>query len=397
MKTFTYSAKDVNGALIKGNIQCEDYNEFLTKMHDKGLFCMSHKELDSKVSTRMHKFNTKDLAYNCRQLSTMMSSGLTLVKALDILFREQTKESAKQVWRDIYEDVQKGQSFSESLQIQKGAFPEFLISMVSAGESSGSLDVVMNRMSDHYAKEQKMNNKIKGSLSYPVILLVLSLGMVIGMFTFILPKFMSMFDQATLPPLTKAMMGAVDWIKSYWFIIIGIIVLIVFTVRYLLKMPDIRIKFDRFIIKGPGFGKLVVKIYTGRFARTLSSLYSSGIPMVECLDRASAVLGNKYISKCFETVIDEVKQGETLSGSIQRTGIFDSMFCSIIFVGEESGALDDILTKSSDYYEDEADSALQKLVTLIEPVMIIFLGAMVCLMLASIFPALYSSMGSIKG
>ena len=397
MKTFTYTAKDMTGANINGKMQCEDYNDFLFKIHEKGLLCTSHKELDIKESNTMHKFKTKELAFCCRQLSAMMSSGLTLVKALEILFREQEKEAAKQVWREIYEDVQKGQSFSESLMAQKGAFPTFLVSMVNAGESSGSLDVVMNRMSDHYAKENKMNNKIKGQMTYPIILAVISILMVFGMVTFILPIFAKMFDMDKLPALTKTLLGFVNWTKKYWYIFIGIIVAIVAGIIYLFKIPEYRAKWDRFKIKAPaGIGKLVVKIYTGRFSRTLSSLYSSGIPMVECLERSSAVLGNSYISKCFETVIDEVKQGESLSVAIQRTDIFDSMFCSIIYVGEESGSLDDILVKTSDYYEDEADSAIQKLVTFIEPCIIVFMGAAVCLILASIMPAMYSMFNQIK-
>ncbi|MEG0615240.1 MAG: type II secretion system F family protein [Oscillospiraceae bacterium] len=396
MKMYTYSAKDSSGSLQKGSIQCEDYNDFLEKIHDKGLFCMGYKEAEVKEVKTMKKFTTKDLAFDCRQLSAMMSAGLTLVKALDILFREQEKEAAKQVWREIYEDVQKGQSFSDSLKARKGIFPDFLISMVSAGESSGSLDTVMNRMSDHYASENKMHNKIKGALTYPIILLCLSVLMVFAVFTFIMPMFMDLFDPETMPKLTKVIMGAVEWTKNYWYIVLGVVLLIVMAFVYLMKTPSFRIKWDKFMIKGPAFGKLVVKVYTGRFARTLSSLYSSGIPMVECIERSSAVLGNSYISKLFETVVDEVKQGETLSASIQRTGIFDSMFCSIIYVGEESGALDDILVKSSSYYEDEADSAIQKLVTYIEPLMIILLGVMVGLICASILPAMYTMFGDIK-
>ena len=390
MKTFTYTAKDMNGSIIKSSMQCEDYNEFLSKIQERGLFCMSHKELDSTVSKRLHKFNTRELAFNCRQLSAMMSSGLSLVKALDILAKEQDKEAARIIWRDIYEDVQKGQAFSEALLIQRGAFPDFLISMIKAGESSGSLDAVMIRMADHYAKENKMFNKIKGSLTYPIVLACLSICVVIGMALFILPAFMEMFKGATLPPLTQFLFNMIDNLKKFWYIHVGIIVGLVFLIRYLLKIPDIRLKWDRFIIKGPGFGPLVIKIYTGRFARTMASLYSSGIPMIECLERSSKILGNSYIDKLFETVVDEVKQGEPLSMSIQRTGIFDSMFCSIILVGEESGALDDILTKSSEYYEDEADTALQKLVTMVEPLMIIFMGAAIAFVMVAIFPALYS-------
>ncbi|MCI7804011.1 MAG: type II secretion system F family protein [Oscillospiraceae bacterium] len=397
MPNYSYVAKDANGKNVKGTIEAEDEKDFLDKIHQKGLYCTDYNETAAKAKKSVKKFKTKDLAFNCRQLSAMLTSGLTLVKALDILAREQPSEAAKAVWQDIYENVQKGESFSAALEMHSGTFPQFLISMVNAGESSGSLDVIMQRMSDHYAKENKMNNTVKSAMMYPMILLILSIVIVIGMFTFIMPTFVDMFeDPSTMPTLTKAMLAISDFMKKRWYILIGIVVVLVFVIRYLLKIPSFRLKFDKMLIKGPGFGKLIVTIYTARFARTMSSLYSSGIPMVECLERASSILGNSYIDEKFEKVIDEVKQGAALSSAIQRTEIFDSMFCSIIYVGEESGALDDILTKTSDYYEEESDSAVQRLVAMLEPLMIIVLGIMVGLIVASVLPALYSSFDNIQ-
>ena len=397
MKKFSYTAKDVRGIQSKGVIVASDEKEFMAKMREKGLFVITSKESDSNDAKTTHKFNTKELAFNCRQLSAMLSSGLTLVKALDILCREQEKESAKVIWRDVYENVQKGESFSASLEMHEGAFPQFLTSMVSAGESSGSLDVIMKRMSDHYAKENKLHNVIKGAMVYPVILLVLTVVIVIGLFAFIMPTFLEMYENPEdMPPLTRALEAISNFITKRWYVLIIVTLLLIFGIIYALKVPSLRLKIDRMLIKGPGFGPLIVKVYTGRFSRTLSSLYSSGIPMVECLERSSAILGNSYIDQCFENVIDEVKQGETLSSAIQRTEIFDSMFCSIIYVGEESGALDDILEKTSDYYEEESESAIQRLVGMLEPVLIIVLGVVIGLVVAGVYPALYGSFDSIE-
>jgi type IV pilus assembly protein PilC len=198
-----------------------------------------------------------------------------------------------------------------------------------------------------------------------------------------------------MPALTRAMFAFSDFLKAKWYILLIVVAALVFGISYALKLPDVRKKWDRFIIKAPYVGPLVVKVYTGRFSRTLSSLYSSGLPMVECLQRSADVMNNSYISEKFDTVIDEVKQGEPLSAAIQRTEIFDSMFCSIIYVGEESGALDDILEKSSDYYEEEADSAISSLVSMMEPLMIIIMGVAVGLVVASVLPALYGGMDGI--
>jgi len=396
MKSFSYTGTTPAGKAVKGTINAEDERDFMSQINAKGLTNLKYEEKDITSSKTIKKFSTKDLAFCCRQLAAMLTSGLTLVKALDILSKEQPTEQAKQVWQSVYENVQKGESFSSSLEMYTGGFPEFLISMVNAGETSGQLDVIMQRMSDHYQKEVKMNNTIKGAMTYPLILGFLCIVVVIGMFTFIMPTFAGLYeDPEAMPAFTKVMMGFSDSLVHFWYIYILVIVGIVFGITYVMKIPSTRLKWDKFILKAPTVGPLVVKIYTARFARTLSSLYSSGIPMVECLHRSSAILGNRYIDECFENVIDEVKQGETLSASIQRTEIFDSMFCSIIFVGEEAGALDTILTKSAEYYDEEADSAVGRLVSLLEPVMIIVMGVAVCMLLLAVFPALYGSFDSI--
>lgn len=396
MKTFIYTATDVQGNTIKNaRMVAEDVNDFLEKINEKGLFCSSYKEATDKKSNTLHKFKMEELAFNCRQLSAMLSSGLTLVRALDILSKEQPKEATRQIFREVYEEVQKGSSFSDALRMQQGAFPNFLVSMVQAGETSGQLDIIVKRLEEYYDKQNKLNNKIRGAVMYPIILAVLCVIIVIALFTFILPTFKDLMTEEDMKGLTGFLFKLADSMTGYWYIYVGTVLAVIFIVKYSLKIPSVRYKFDKMICKMPKVGKLVVKVYTGKFARTLSSLYSSGIPMVESLERSAAILGNTFIEQSFVTVISEVKQGEQLSVAIQRTGIFESMFCSIIFVGEESGALDSILEKSAGFYEDEADSAIQRLVGLIEPVMIIIMGAAIGLVIAGILPAIYNSMENI--
>ncbi|HBB19568.1 MAG TPA: type II secretion system F family protein [Ruminococcus sp.] len=397
MKSYSYVARDARGKEVKGKANAENEQEFLEKMKERGVYVSDYKEDDSTNSKSIYKFNTKELSFCCRQLSAMLTSGLTLVKAIDILTKEQENDKAKAIWQDIYENVQKGESFSSTLEMHSGSFPDFLISMVGAGETSGSLDVIMTRMSDHYSKENKLKNTIKGAMIYPIILLVLCIVIVVFLFTFIMPTFIGMYeDPDQMPALTKVMAAFSDFLRYRWYILVIIVAAAVFGIRYALKVPDLRLKMDRLLIKGPGFGPLVTKIYTGRFSRTLSSLYSSGIPMVECLQRASAVLGNSYIDQKFEDVVDEVKQGESLSAAITRTEVFEPMFCSVIYVGEESGALDSILEKTSDYYEEESDSAVQRLVSMTEPILLIFMGLIIGLVVVGIYPALYGSMEGLE-
>ena len=397
MKSYSYIAQDARGKQVKGKANAENEQEFLEKMKERGLFIKDYAEETGGSSRSIYKFSTKELAFCCRQLSAMLTSGLTLVKSIDIMRNEQENEKAKAIWQDIYENVQKGESFSATLEMHRGSFPDFLISMVGAGEASGSLDVIMTRMSDQYAKENKLMNTVKGAMVYPIILAVLCVVVVIFLFTFIMPTFIDMYeDPSEMPALTKIMAAISNFIRHQWYLLIIIAVGLFFGIRYALKAPNIRYKVDRMILKGPGWGPLVTKIYTARFARTLSSLYSSGIPMVECLQRASSVLGNMYVDEKFIDVVDEVKQGETLSSAITRTEIFESMFCSVIYVGEESGALDTILEKTSEYYEEESDSAVERLVHMVEPVMLIFMGIIIGMVVIGIYPALYGSMESIE-
>lgn len=396
MKTFIYTATDVQGNTVKNaRMQAEDVNDFLDKINEKGLFCSSYKETNSKGDKNIYKFKTKEISFNCRQLSAMIGSGLTLVKALDILYKEQPKEASKRVFREVYDEVQKGRAFSEALKLQDGAFPDFFISMIAAGEASGQLDVIMKRLEDHYDKEGKLANKIRGAITYPIILLVLLIAVIIILAVKVFPIFRDMAGE-NANAIAKFLFAFSDSLMAHWYVYLLVVGLIIFVVTYLLKIETVRYKWDKFIVKMPMIGKLLVKVYTGRFSRTLSNLYSSGIPMVESLERSSKILGNTYVVKSFETVVDEVKQGDQLSAAIQRTGIFESMFCSIIYVGEESGALDTILQKTSEFYEEESDSAIGQLVGMIEPVMLIIMGVVIGLVLAGVFPLLYSGLGDIQ-
>ena len=395
MPSYAYTAKDAVGNIRKGNLAAESEQEFLAKIREKGMYVTEYKERRTEVKT-VKKFGTKDLAFATRQLAAMLTSGLTLVKALDILCKEQESEAARNVWRDVYENVQKGESFSDALEVHGSVFPTLMTSMVGAGEASGQMDVIMQRLSDYYANQNKISNTIKSAMIYPIILGIITVVVVIGVFVVIMPTFTELYDDPNdMPGLTKGMVAIGNFLVKHWFILLMLLLVIIFSVIYALKLPNVRLKWDRFIIKGPGFGKLVVKIYTARFAQTMASLYSSGLPMVECLNRSADTLNNSYISMKFRDIIDEVKSGETLSSSIQRADIFDSMFCSIIFVGEESGALDDILAKTAEYYDEEADSAVKRLCAMLEPVMLIIMAVIIGLVCAAFFPALYDSIGNL--
>ncbi len=397
MAYFSYIATDANGTKVKGKDYADDYLDLTSKLREKNLFVTQYTEIEEKQQDAKYKFKTADLAFLCRQLASMLTAGISLVKSLHILYTQEENKKAKAVLLEIYEDVQKGRSFSEAIQSRPGVFPNLFVSMVAAGEASGNLDSIMNRVADHYASENKTNNKIKSAMTYPMILGILLIGVFFGLFIFIMPMFRDLAGD-DMPALSAAMFSISDFMISYWWIIIIVAVVLIIVLRIVIKIPTVRYKWHQALTKLPKVGALMCTIYTSRFARTMSNLFASGLQMVDCIEKSVDTLNNQYIEETFHgQVVEDVKHGEALSVAIAKTGIFPGIFTSIIMVGEESGALDDILSKSADYYEDEADTAISKLVGLLEPCMIIFMGLMIGMILAGVFPILYSGMGNMGG
>lgn len=397
MAIFKYTATDLSGKTVHGKENAEDKVALAQKLKDKGLFLSTFTEEKEKQRDAKTKFKTKDLAFFSRQISTMLTSGISLVKALSILMSQEEDKKKKALLSEIYDDVQRGKSFSEALIAQGSAFPNMFISMVAAGESSGNLDLIMNRLSSHYDKENKTNNKIKSAMSYPIILGVIMVVIVIALFVFVMPQFADMFeDPDKIPAFTKFLLDVSASMVSYWYIYLAVIVGLVFVINTVKKLSTVKLWWDRTKCRIPKAGKLICTIYTSRFAHTMSNLFSSGMGMVECIEKSEQVLDNAYISQQFETVVENVKQGEALSTAIARTGIFDGVFTSVILVGEESGTLDEILEKTADYYDDEADTAINKLTAMLQPLMIMIMGVLVCAILLAIYPAMYEAMGNIS-
>lgn len=395
MNKFSYVATDVNGKTVRGSELAEDYKDLQMKLRERKLYVTSYRDLGGGVADVKYKFKTKDVSFISRQLASMTSAGLSLVRALHILQEQQENKKAKAVMLDIYEEVQKGKSFSDVLYSKPGVFPDMFVSMVAAGEASGTLDQMLNRLSDHYASANKTANKAKSAMVYPMVLLVLLLVVIIFLFTAILPTFADLGNPEDYSALTKALLAFSDSLINKWYIYIIVIVGIVVGLMLLLRTPSTRLRMDELLLKIPKVGKLVATMYTGTFARNMSNLYGAGLQMVECIEKSISVVNNSYVKKRFIDVVSDIKLGESMSKSIEKTGIFEGMFTSIIYVGEESGTLDTILNKAADYYEEEADAAITKLVGLMEPLMIIIMGIAIGLFLAGMFPMLYGSMTNV--
>lgn len=396
MRAYRYIAVDINGKQIKDVMNVESPEHLMAEIKGKSLYCVSYEEIP-EMETKTGKLKLKSLVIFCRQLGTMLTAGIPVTQALDMIQQKVDSKKAKKVFANVYEEVQKGNSLSHAMQLQEGLFPSLLVNMVMAGEAGGTLDISVARMADHFDKEHKLNNKVKGAMTYPIILLVVALVVVLVLVTFVLPTITQMFDEKSMPWTTKMLLGFSGFVIHQWWVILLVVVGTIFLIRYLLRMPSFRLGFDKFILFMPVVGKLNQTIYSARCARTFASLYLSGVPALDMLMITGKVLNNKYLEKMFEDVIAGVSRGEFISTAIAQTMAFDPMLSSMIFIGEEAGALGDILSKTADYFDNESDTAIARMVALMEPIMIVVLGVIVAFIVVSIMQpmfAVYDTIGA---
>lgn len=384
MPNFNYTALDTNGKKVNGNYNASSITDVIDMLKQKKYIPVDIKEKrsSSKEFTfldSLARIKTKDLAVFCRQFQVMLSAGVAIVNSMEILYEQTENKKFKEVIKDLREHIQKGSTFSESLEYHRDVFPEIMISMIEAGEVSGNLDVIMERLSIHFEKEFKINNKIKSAMVYPIILTVVIIAVVSFLLIFVMPTFISMFEGSgvPLPAPTVALLNISKFLRQRWYIVFGVIGAIVFLYNRLSKEKNIKIKKDKFKLKIPVVKNVQIKVASARFTRTLSTLLGSGVELMKSMEIVSKVSGNSYVSSILMEVKEDLRKGGTLSEPLQRYGIFPPMIPAMINIGEESGAIEEVLNKTADFYDEEVDTAIQKLTTMVEPVMIIVMAVIV--------------------
>jgi type IV pilus assembly protein PilC len=397
---YRYSVIDAKGQALSGTIKAENEEICRRIITQRGLYILDLKlaSLASRsLSFGKTKFKIKELGVFCRQFSTMLSSGIGVVKSLDILHNQTENKDLKVVIKNVYESVQKGQAFSVALKGQTGVFPDLLINMVEAGEVSGTLDRVMERTAGHFEKDLKTSNKIKGAMMYPMILSILTVFVVIILMVFVLPTFIEMFKStgAVLPLPTKILMGISGSIVGYWYIYIIVITTASVAWMNFLKREKGRLIWDTFKTRMPVIGKLNVTIISARFASTLSSLMQSGIPLLKALEIASKVISNKFFELNLTEVREEIRRGTSLSAALKKINIFPLMLLSMITIGEESGTLDEVLHKTAVFYDEESDGAISRMVSMLEPLMIVVMAGVVGFIVISIVMPMFGMMNNV--
>ena len=379
---YRYKAINKSGRMIEGVFDATSEGEVVAMIKGNNYLAVDVKrdiETEAQIELFSPRVKKKDLAIFCRQFFTMIEAGLGIVKCLDILELQTENKTLKVAIGEATEDVQKGLTLSEAMSKHPRIFPSILLSMIEAGEVSGNLDEILERMAIHFEKENKIENKIKGSLIYPIALMVVSVVVVIIMLVFVMPTFIGMFTGSgvELPFLTRVLLNISDSIKGYWYIYAGVIGLLVFGIRTYIITEDGRRNFDSLKLKLPVVKNTTAKVITSRFTRTMSTLMDSGIPLIKSMEVVSRVVNNKVIEERLTASIEEIRKGVPLSRSVRDIGVFPPMVDSMIKIGEESGSLDDILNKTADFYDEEVEAALTKLTTLLEPLLIVFMAVII--------------------
>lgn len=390
MPKFKYSAKDSNGAIIKNNIEGNNYADVYTILQNLKLTPIKITEVKtSNKSEKTKKMKLKEVTIFCRQFSTMLSSGLTLIRIFEILKNQCNGPKFKHLntlYSNIHSSIQRGNSLYESMSAQENIFPPLLLSMVHSGEASGTLDDVMTKMAAYFEKQNKLMGKVKTGMAYPIILASVCVLVIVFLFIGVLPEFFNLFNDlgVELPWITKVAMDISDFFQTKWMYII-LFGLLIFAILKVLKSSEkFNAKVDQLLLKLPIIKVVIEKVSVARFTGTMGVLYSSGISMIESIGISSNILTNRIYQCAFGKILKGIEQGKMLSHCLQEEDIFESMVSEMLYVGEETGSLDSVLNNMSDFYSDEADEAISRAVAILEPVMIIFMGIIILFIVAAI-------------
>ncbi len=395
MAKFRYQARDKQGNVVSGIMHAIDEDELYRRLKEEDKYLIETESGTEDFSTSqlpplmLSEFN--------RELGDMLGSGVTLVRALTILSQEETRKAKERaVLAAVLKPVRQGESISDALEMQYGAFPLMMFNMYRASDTRGKLSETAKRLAVHYEKEHQMNRKVQGATLYPKILSVLVILVLIFIMTFILPQLTDLFDSLdTLPLPTRILFGISSFVgQHYKGLLVGIFIAVVILV-ILGKMPAVQLSRDRLKLKLPVIGKLLMVVYTARFARNLSSLYGSGIPILSAMQISKKTIGNSYIERQFDSAISKLRAGSSLSEALEGIQGFRKKLPSVVRVGEESGDLVQMLDAMADSFDYESEMAMNRMISYLEPALIILMAGLIGFIMISVMMPIYESYSAI--
>jgi len=364
-----------------------------TKVKEKG------KDLFENVAFFQPKVRGTDVVIFARQFATMINAGLPLIQSLNILQSQQENKTFKTVLKEIKDNVEEGQTLAEALGKHPKIFDELFVNMVAAGEVGGILDTILNRLSAYMEKAMKLKRMVKGAMTYPAIVLVIAVVVVAVILIFVIPVFEKMFADfgGTLPVPTQIVVALSDFVKGYVIYIIIALGIFAYAFKRFYSTEKGRALVDDISLKLPVFGPLLRKVAVSKFTRTMSTMISSGVPILEALDIVAKTAGNKTVEKAINKVRSGITQGRTMAEPLGESGVFPSMVVQMVAVGEQTGALDAMLGKIADFYDDEVDAAVEGLTSMIEPFMMVFLGATIGGLVIAMYLPIFKMAGVVGG
>jgi len=401
MPVFEYTARNAaTGQILKGTLDVPSKDEVLKHIKQQKMIVVNVREKPKDISLSFGKkgIKTRDIVIFTRQFATMINSGLPLVQSLDILARQTENPSLAEVTRGVVFDVESGHTLADAFSKHPKAFTELYVNMVAAGEAGGILDTILLRLATFLEKSDALIRKVKGAMIYPGVIFSVAGIAVSVLLIFVIPTFQKMFASVgmELPLPTRIVIGMSDFLINYWWLLILIIIGIVWAIRTYYKTPDGHKRIDQMLLNAPILGDLLRKSAVSRFTRTLGTLISSGVSILDGLEITAKTAGNRVIHDAVMESRNSIAGGETIAGPLEKSKVFPPMVISMIAVGEQTGGLDEMLSKIADFYDEEVDVAVSALLSLMEPVMIVVLGVIVGGMVVAMYLPIFDMMNAVQ-
>jgi len=402
MSTYVFKAMDLTGAKATGEVEAESKQVVSDQLKSRGLIVLDIKDKHGSKQLNIELFNklkATDLAVMTRQLATMVQSGMTILRALYVLEAQTENKILMEAIVAVRKDVEAGLPLSDALERHPKIFSPLFVSMTRAGETGGMLDQSLIRVADQLEKEDSLRRQVKSAMTYPAVVLSFAGIVLIALVTFLVPVFIGVFKQfgGDLPAITKLTVAMSKAITGYWWLLIGVTVGLVWAFRKWKSSTWGRPQWDRFRLRVPmKIGDIVQKVALARWSRTLSALVAAGVPLLAALDITAKTAGNHVVEKAMAEVIESVKRGGTIAEPLRHASVFPGMVAQMVAVGEETGALDTMLSKIADFYEDQVEAAVKSLTSILEPIMLVVVGGIVGFIVISMYLPLFKVYDAIK-
>jgi type IV pilus assembly protein PilC len=385
MGKFAWEGTTKSGQVMKGEMEAPHAEAVQAQLRRQGIAPGNIKErgkgldIEIKIPGFEPKVTTKGIVIFTRQFATMIDAGLPLVQCLDILSKQQDNKTFKTILLQVKEDVESGSTFADALKKHPKAFDSLYVNLVAAGEIGGILDTILNRLAAYIEKALKLRKKVKSAMTYPATIVGIAVIVIAVILVFVIPQFQEMFESfgSQLPLPTRIVIMLSDFIQNYILVILGGSYAFVWILKQIYKTPKGRLFFDALFLKLPVMGPLVRKVAVAKFTRTLGTMISSGVPILDGLDIVAKTAGNKIVENAIYRVAQSISEGKTIAEPLEKSGVFPPMVCQMIAVGEQSGSIDTMLNKVADFYDDEVDDAVGNLTAMMEPLLMLFLGTAV--------------------